>query len=92
MTELGQILDAAREDASVRVLIVTGAGEKAFIAGADIGELSRHTPVTGKEDTLLGPGDSAQIRDSWEAFDRRDQWIRAGRRMRTGDGLLNPNR
>lgn len=54
MTELGQILDAAREDAAVRVLIVTGAGEKAFIAGADIGELSRHTPVTGKEDTLWG--------------------------------------
>ncbi len=34
--ELGEILNAARADASVRVLILTGSGEKAFIAGADI--------------------------------------------------------
>ena len=39
-------LDELRSDDSVRVLIVTGAGEKAFIAGADIGEFAGHTPVT----------------------------------------------
>ncbi len=38
----------------MRVLIITGAGEKSFIAGADIGELAKHTPITGKEDTLWG--------------------------------------
>lgn len=54
MLELGKILDEAREDEAVRVLIVTGAGEKAFVAGADISELAKHTPVTGKEDTLWG--------------------------------------
>lgn len=54
MEEFGQILDAARADADARVLIITGAGEKSFIAGADIGELAKHTPITGKEDTLWG--------------------------------------
>src|SRR6201984_683387 len=49
----GALLDAA-DDASVRVLILTGAGEKAFVAGADIGELSQQTPVNGKEFALFG--------------------------------------
>ena len=40
LTELDGALDGLRADASVRVLVVTGAGEKAFVAGADIGELS----------------------------------------------------
>jgi enoyl-CoA hydratase len=46
-----QAIDAAvaraREDAEVGVLIVTGAGEKAFVAGADINELATQTPVEG---------------------------------------------
>lgn len=54
MEEFGEILDAAREDAAVRVLIITGAGEKSFIAGADIGELAKHNPITGKEHSLWG--------------------------------------
>jgi enoyl-CoA hydratase len=54
MEELGEILTAARNDDAVRVLILTGAGEKAFVAGADIGELSQQTPVGGKETSLFG--------------------------------------
>src|SRR5579863_4215642 len=54
MDELGDCLNAARGDTSVRVLILTGAGEKAFIAGADINELARRTPVDGKEFSLYG--------------------------------------
>jgi enoyl-CoA hydratase len=49
----GALLDA-RDDGNVRVLILTGAGEKAFVAGADIGELSQQTPVNGKEFSLFG--------------------------------------
>jgi enoyl-CoA hydratase len=49
----GALLDA-RDDVNVRVLILTGAGEKAFVAGADIGELSQQTPVNGKEFSLFG--------------------------------------
>ena len=46
----------ARSDAAVRVVILTGAGEKAFVAGADIGELAQQTPVNGKEFSLFGQG------------------------------------
>ena len=54
MEELGEILSAAREEDAVRVLILTGAGEKAFVAGADIGELAQRTPVDGKEFSIFG--------------------------------------
>jgi enoyl-CoA hydratase len=56
MEELSQILTAAREDEDVRALILTGAGEKAFIAGADISELAVQTPVSGKGTALFGQG------------------------------------
>ena len=52
--ELHHALLDARDDASVRVLILTGAGEKSFVAGADIGELAVQTPVKGKEFSLYG--------------------------------------
>ena len=52
--ELQSALLDARDDAGVRVLILTGAGEKAFVAGADIGELSQQTPVNGKDFSLFG--------------------------------------
>src|ERR1700737_4438840 len=54
MEELNQILIAAREDEDVRALILTGAGEKSFRAGADIGELAVQTPVSGRETALFG--------------------------------------
>ena len=43
--ELLQALDALRDDDQARVIVITGAGEKAFIAGADIGEFAERTPV-----------------------------------------------
>ena len=52
--ELQSALLDARDDTSVRVLILTGVGEKAFVAGADIGELSQQTPVNGKDFSLFG--------------------------------------
>lgn len=39
-------LDELRGDDTVRVVIITGSGEKAFIAGADISEFEGQTPVT----------------------------------------------
>jgi enoyl-CoA hydratase len=52
--ELRDALLDARDDSSVRVLILTGAGEKSFVAGADIGELAQRTPVDGKDFSLFG--------------------------------------
>ncbi|HEX9992951.1 MAG TPA: enoyl-CoA hydratase-related protein [Acidimicrobiales bacterium] len=40
MAELRSALRAAREDADVRVVVLTGAGEKAFCAGADLGGMA----------------------------------------------------
>jgi enoyl-CoA hydratase len=54
--ELSHCLDAARDDHSVRVLILTGSGEKSFVAGADINELARQTALDGKNTALRGQG------------------------------------
>ncbi len=54
LQELSDCLDRARNDEETRVLILTGAGEKAFVAGADINELARQTPLEGQETALQG--------------------------------------
>jgi enoyl-CoA hydratase len=54
LEELSDILISAREDYDVRVLILTGAGEKSFVAGADISELAVQTAVGGKETAAFG--------------------------------------
>ena len=58
LQELGQVFDAVRDDDDVRVLLVTGSGEKAFVAGAVISEL---LAVAGNSDgaaALAGFGQS----------------------------------
>ncbi len=52
--ELRHALLDARDDESIRVLILTGTGEKSFVAGADISELALQTLVKGKEFSLYG--------------------------------------
>ncbi|MGO8984724.1 MAG: enoyl-CoA hydratase-related protein [Terriglobales bacterium] len=47
--ELRTAFHELKHDAAIRVVILTGAGEKAFVAGADIGELAQRDPVSGKE-------------------------------------------
>src|SRR5246127_2629571 len=54
MEELRVAFHDIKNDAGVRVVILTGSGEKAFIAGADIGELAKHDAVSGKEYTHRG--------------------------------------
>ena len=49
MEELRAAFTDIQSDASIRVAILTGAGEKAFVAGADIGELAKQDAVSGKE-------------------------------------------
>ena len=54
MEELRAAFTAIRDDEDVRVAILTGEGQKAFVAGADIGELSKHTTISAKEYTHKG--------------------------------------
>jgi enoyl-CoA hydratase len=54
--EIGAALVLFEADASAGALIVTGSGPKAFVAGADIGELAEQTPQGGKEYSILGQG------------------------------------
>ena len=54
MEELRAVFHTIKADDSIRVVIFTGAGEKAFIAGADINELSKHNAVEGKAYTHKG--------------------------------------
>ena len=48
LEELNQVFSDLRTDTSVRVIVLTGSGEKAFVAGADIAELSEFGPVEGR--------------------------------------------
>ena len=54
LDELRRVVLDLKQDDAVRVVILTGAGEKAFVAGADINELAVQTPVTGREHALSG--------------------------------------
>ena len=52
--ELENALVTARDDGSVKVLILTGSGDKAFAAGADIGELAELGPLTAIDTARKG--------------------------------------
>lgn len=54
MEELRRAFTAIRDQAAIRVAILTGAGEKSFVAGADIAELNKQEPVQAKEYTHRG--------------------------------------
>src|SRR5246500_5649615 len=52
--DLKTAFEDAREDAAVRGVILTGAGDKAFIAGADISELTNLTAVEAEKSSAFG--------------------------------------
>jgi enoyl-CoA hydratase len=54
MEELFQCFQSFQRDDDVRVVILSGTGDRAFVAGADIGELALETPVEGKETSSRG--------------------------------------
>ncbi len=55
-TELAEAFDSLRYDDQIRGVIVTGAGEKAFVAGADIGELAKMDAISGVQVSRTGQG------------------------------------
>src|SRR5947209_7716983 len=54
MEELQQVFTDLAADRETRVVILTGGGEKAFVAGADINELQKNNPVEAKAYTHRG--------------------------------------
>ncbi len=54
MQELWQVFSDLKDDKQIRVVILTGSGEKAFVAGADINELAKNSPVEAKAYTHKG--------------------------------------
>jgi enoyl-CoA hydratase len=54
IAELGRAMERAGEDPAIRVIILTGAGPKAFIAGADIAELATLTPPEARQFARAG--------------------------------------
>ncbi len=56
LKELQEALKRAGSDDQVKCLVLTGAGEKAFVAGADIKEMKAKTPVEAMAYTELGSG------------------------------------
>ncbi len=52
--ELEHAIDTIKSDSDVRVLILTGGGDKAFVAGADITQLAKMTPLEGKTFSTKG--------------------------------------
>jgi enoyl-CoA hydratase/carnithine racemase len=54
IADLKAAFEDARDDSEVHGVILTGAGDKAFIAGADINEVATDTPVQAEEKTRRG--------------------------------------
>src|SRR6266542_406310 len=54
LEELRRAILELKHDDGVRVVILTGSGEKAFVAGADINELAAQTPTSGRDHAMTG--------------------------------------
>ena len=48
LTDLDELVNVVSADSDIRALVITGSGAKAFVAGADIGEMSTLTPEEGE--------------------------------------------
>ena len=54
LAELSRAMAECKQDAGVRAIVLTGAGDKSFVAGADINELAMLSPIAGKDHARTG--------------------------------------
>ena len=54
ITELFQIFKKLKQNDDVHAIVLTGSGEKAFVAGADIAEINRHDDISGRIFAMRG--------------------------------------
>jgi enoyl-CoA hydratase len=80
IAELAQVIGELEISADVRAVILTGAGEKAFVAGADIAEMLELTPIQAQAFAQMGGAIGAAI----EASDK--PWIAAVNGFALGGG------
>ncbi len=68
MEEISQAVDFAEETSAIKAAILTGAGEKAFVAGADIAELTLLNELKGRKISEKGHDIFAKIENSHKPF------------------------
>ncbi|MDH4007355.1 MAG: short-chain-enoyl-CoA hydratase [Desulfuromonadales bacterium] len=56
ITELQQVFNALEQDSSVEVIILTGSGEKSFVAGADISQMQEMNALEARDFARMGQG------------------------------------
>jgi enoyl-CoA hydratase len=61
LEELGTAISRLQDDPAVRVVLLTGSGDKAFVAGADIAAMAGFSPLEARELALLGQRTLAAI-------------------------------
>ena len=90
LDELADELERLDADDACRAIVLTGAGTRAFAAGADIKELATQTPITlTSREPVRGLGPDRRGAD---ADDRRGPRLRPRRRLRAGDELRHDRR
>lgn len=63
LTELEQVLKEVTDKAEIRVLLITGEGEKAFVAGADIAEMLEKSPLEARRFAQHGQNVFARLEE-----------------------------
>ena len=89
--ELLAALDALEADENARVVVLTGAGEKAFVAGADISEFADRTPIEQRA-AMEGRRVFAAIAAFPRPVIASDQRVRPRRRLRARPRVRPPDR